>query len=146
LLVVGGGLSRYEEELKRELKRAQLEEAIVLAGVVPQLALFKLLKACQIFISPSYEEGWGIALLEALASGLPAVAYDLPAYKPFGLAVRRVKVGDWRALAVELVKLLQDPASYQKQVSLGQTIVQDYDWKKLAEGELHLLRNLGKND
>lgn len=146
LLVVGGGLARYEGELKEKIKEMGLGRVVILAGVIPQPSLFRLVKSCQVFLSPSYEEGWGIALLEGLACGLPAVAYDLPAYQPFGAAVRKVKVGDWRALAAELVKLLQESDSYQKQVSLGQTVVQEYDWKKLAEGELNILRNLGKND
>lgn len=146
LLVIGGGLARYQKELEGKIREAGLERAVILAGVIPQPELYSSLKACRAILSPSYEEGWGIALLEGLACGLPAVAYDLPAYRPFGAAVRRVEVGDWQVLAAELVKLLREPEFYRKQVSLGQALVQEYDWGKLAASELNILRNLGKND
>jgi len=40
-----------------------------------------LFAKAKIFVQPSYVEGQGIVVLEALASKAPVVAYDLPAYK-----------------------------------------------------------------
>ena len=40
-----------------------------------------VVKSVLVFVFPSHEEGWGIAICEAMACGLAVVAYDLPAYE-----------------------------------------------------------------
>lgn len=142
LLIIGGGLQQYEKDLRKRIEAAGLTEAVLLAGVIKQPQLYPLVKSCQIIISPSYEEGWGIAVLEGLSCGLPAVAYDLPAYRPFGQALVKVKLGDWRGLAKAVVLLLDDNKFYQGQISLGLAVAQEYDWGKIAEEELCFLRKL----
>ena len=42
------------------------------------------MKSSKLFIFPSYEEGWGISITEAMACGLAVVCYDLKAYDVFG--------------------------------------------------------------
>jgi glycosyltransferase involved in cell wall biosynthesis len=46
--------------------------------VVDQATLYSLMKASRVFVSPSEREGFGIAVLEALACGLPVVTTSAP--------------------------------------------------------------------
>jgi glycosyltransferase involved in cell wall biosynthesis len=65
------------------------------------------MRRAAVFISCSYEEGWGISIAEALAMGLPCVAYDLPSHEEiFGDEIRRVRVGDKAAFAQAVKELL----------------------------------------
>lgn len=135
LLVLGGGSVDYQEELKQRIVESGLFEKIVLAGVLPRRTLFERLKSGRLFVSPSYEEGWGIALLEALACGLPAVIYDLPAYDQIDQGVIKVAIGDRNSFAREVVRLLQNQGLYQRKQEEARRLAARFDWSSSFERE-----------
>ncbi len=81
--------------------------------VVDPADLHQHLAAADAYVLPSRHEGFPVALVEALASGLPAVAADAPGVRdvlgepPAGLVV---PTGDAHALASALGHLLDNPA------------------------------------
>lgn len=75
-------------------------------GFVSENEKWSLLRGADVFLAPSYEEGWGIAVGEALTAGLPTVAYALPAYRQFGDALVKVPIGDTSALGHAVVDLI----------------------------------------
>jgi glycosyltransferase involved in cell wall biosynthesis len=99
-----------------------------------------------VLVAPSYEEGWGIAVAEALASGLPAIAYRLSNLdEVFGDAYIGVAVGDRDGLATELVRLLTDDRAAAEFGAQGRAAVARYDLDRVAEEELRLiLRSIGR--
>lgn len=96
--------------------RAELEGTLAasdasnveLAGFVSEAEKWRRLRSADLFVSPSLEEGWGIAVGEALSAGVPAVVYDLPAYRHFGGLPVRVPVGDSDAFIRAATELLSD--------------------------------------
>lgn len=54
---------------------------MILKGFVSEEEKYAILKQSGFFFFPSYEEGWGIALAEALYCGATAVCYELPHYR-----------------------------------------------------------------
>jgi glycosyltransferase involved in cell wall biosynthesis len=79
LLLIGSG-SGAEEKHIRQLA-AQNDDKITFTGEVPQQEVGKLFRQCDIFILPSFYEGFGLVVLEALASGLHVVSTDIPGLK-----------------------------------------------------------------
>ena len=73
LLVVGGGLNELLEELRKT--SAELENSIKVIGEVDAPQEFYRLS--DVYIFPSRHEGLPTSLLEAMASGLPAVTSDI---------------------------------------------------------------------
>lgn len=73
-LLIAGGCQ--EEKLKARLER--LPENVTYLGMLPQTELAKVFKSCDIFILPSYYEGLGLVLIEAMASSLIPICTDLP--------------------------------------------------------------------
>ena len=57
------------------------EEDVILRYDCSEEEIKNLFAKAKLFVQPSYIEGQGIVVLEALASRAPVVAYDLPAYK-----------------------------------------------------------------
>ncbi|MDN3516209.1 glycosyltransferase family 4 protein [Aquisalimonas lutea] len=99
--------------VRERIRATGLGDRITLAGQCPPEALDALLAGASIFVLPSRYEGYGMALTEALARGLPVVSTTggaIPRTVPAD-AGRLVAPGDHRALARALDELLQDPAA-----------------------------------
>ncbi|HWP35156.1 MAG TPA: glycosyltransferase [Thermodesulfobacteriota bacterium] len=108
-LVVGDGPLRPRlEGLARELG---LGERVVFAGHVPDVRPY--LAQMDLFVLPSFAEGLPMALLEAMAAGLPVVATDVGGVREVlepadaGLLVPPGSAG---ALAAACLALVRDPA------------------------------------
>lgn len=77
LWMVGDG--PYRNELNELIGNLGLWGFVYLAGPFDDVEDF--LRAADVFVLPSLEEGMSLAALEAMASGLPVVATDIPANK-----------------------------------------------------------------
>jgi glycosyltransferase involved in cell wall biosynthesis len=78
LVMVGTGPEK--ELLQKEIEKRQLKN-IELAGFASNEQKIALMKRSGFFFFPSYEEGWGIALCEALYCECRCVCYELPHYR-----------------------------------------------------------------
>lgn len=93
---------------------------------------------------PSYVEGFGLAVLEQLAAGIPTVAYDVPG--PRDILSERLKellvpAGHLEAFAHALTRILQletDP--YRELVERSAEAVAGYSWATIAEATLQAYR------
>lgn len=112
-LIVGGG--RREAEVRQLAASLGLAESVHFLGQrhdVPDL-----LHAMDIFVLPSYSEGVSLALLEAMAAGLPVIATavgGLPEVVEDGETGLLIPPKDADALAGALERLLADPALVQR--------------------------------
>ena len=92
LVMAGTGPER--DFLVAEIQRLNLTN-IQLAGFVSEEGKVVLLKKSKYFFFPSYEEGWGIALAEALYCECRCICYELPHYRSiFGDFPVYAKLGD----------------------------------------------------
>ena len=131
------------QRLQDVINDRKLNDNILLLNRVPESDKFALLKTGKLFLFPSYEEGWGIAICEAMACGLPVVAYDLPAYRNvFKQGMVRVPVGNKKEMAMEVIKLFEDK-DYRERLSNNAMIqAYKYDWNKTIDEEMNILFNI----
>lgn len=112
-LVCAGSLERDPDWSRRLLQQVQdegLDSRIRFLGEASERELSELYLAADLFVLPSHLEGYGMALAEALARGLPlvttattAIAETLPPD-----CMRLVQPGDPRALTSALRDILGD--------------------------------------
>jgi glycosyltransferase involved in cell wall biosynthesis len=98
--------------LEHQIARLKLEKRISLLGDVDSEALARYYERADLFVLPSYMEGYGMALAEAVAHGVPVVsttAGAIPETVPANAGVL-VPPGDSRALQRALASLMDDPA------------------------------------
>ena len=146
VIVGGGGSQEYNTKLLNSIKEHNLGDEIVCMGSVPENEKFRLLKSSRVFIFPSYEEGWGITICEAMACGLPTVAYDLPAYRyAFQQSIVTVPIGDKRQLAKETIKIFRNVELSKNLKSKSITQASKYNWDFIALKEIQAIACLLKN-
>ncbi|MGH7354695.1 MAG: glycosyltransferase [Candidatus Rokuibacteriota bacterium] len=106
LVLIGRGPE--DRRLRALATNLGVASRIVFAGEIPDAA--RLFLAFDVYAAPSAKEGMPVAVLEAMALGLPVVASDIPAHREVlgpqsgGLVAESVE-----ALAVTLGRLLADP-------------------------------------
>jgi len=119
------------DDLKEETRGLALEHAVEFRhDVQEQKEIYELVKASKVFVLPSAREGFGIAVLEALACGVPVVTTSSPDNLAQYLVARSVhgKVCAPTASAIaDAVKLLLT----DRDSSAGSDTVDDNMW--LAE-------------
>lgn len=143
LAMIGGGNNKLEQELKKLVKKCNLEKNIHILGYLDDEEAFGILKSSKIFVFPSHEEGFGISILEAMTCGLPVVAYDLSTYKSiYGNNILKVPIGDFKQFAENILKLLNEKQIRDDIGLKGQEFIQKYDWDEIAEEELKILQNM----
>jgi glycosyltransferase involved in cell wall biosynthesis len=110
LVMVGSG--EMEMELRALTQQLRLSN-IHFAGFVNQAALPRVYAACEVFVLPSENETWGLAINEAMCAGLPIVASSeigcVPDLVHDGCNGRTFVAGDVAALSGALQPLLTDP-------------------------------------
>jgi len=81
LLIIGSG--PREQELRRHAAAIRVTPKVLFMGQVEEAEKYKILRMCDIYVSTSQHEGFGLVFLEAMASGLPIVCYDFGGHTDF---------------------------------------------------------------
>jgi len=133
LIIAGDGEQRAD--LADRVRRLDLENEVALPGNLTDLD--QVMQAADIFVMSSLWEGLPLVLLEAMAAGLPVVAYGIPgivevvAHGGTGLIVQ---VGETNSLADGLERLSVDRNFRQQLGSAGKARIQtDFGFSEYAD-------------
>ena len=113
-----------------------------------------LLAEATIGLFPSYIEGFGLAVIEQLAAGVPTIAYDVPGPRQIlhpQRAFLLTPAGDPGAMAARASELLElDLAAYQELVKKSIETARHYRWEAIARGTANeyrrALNSLGREN
>ncbi|MFN2115805.1 MAG: glycosyltransferase family 4 protein [Anaerolineae bacterium] len=144
LVVVGDGPQRARTE--HRVADLGLGGRVAFEGHVGAADLPRYYAGADVYCSPALGgEALGIVLLEAMASGTPVVASDIPGYDE---AARRDidallrPPGDVAALADALVAVLRDDALRARLAASGSARAASYAWPVVAERTVDYYREL----
>ena len=144
-LVIAGGATLFDYQDYREafISRVQadgLADALILPGVVPDEQMPALYRLADAFVFPSVKEGWGLVVLEAIASGLPVLTANRAPFTEFLSAEDAclVEPENVEAIAAGMLSITQ-PRPYP--IS-SKAITQRYSWQTSAQMHLDLYRQL----
>lgn len=143
LLIIGSGLEL--SDVQKRIVGLGLEGNVSARGRCDDTELYGLLKSSRVFIFPSVFEGWGIAVAEALACGLPVVAYDIPALREnFGRceSVFLVQVKNSEKMASATLKILSLSAGKLCKLSRSsRSYARQFAWERVAGIDLEFLED-----
>lgn len=143
LLLIGGIEKRTKEKFYEIVHDLLLERNVTVAGFVSDKRMVQLLKSSKIFVLPSLREGFGLAVAEAMAAGLPCIISDLPAlreaYSPAAIFVQPSNVGNLADAILSLLLNLGKCSELRKQ---GEKLASRFSWKEVATKEFKVLKSL----
>lgn len=149
LVLVGSGQGfamDIEEQLRRYVRGEGLGGRVTFTGSVQNV--HEYLQAADVFVLPSRSESLGIALLEAMACGLPCVAtavggiLDIVVDEQNGLLV---SYGDSEGLRLALRRLLASPELAERLAERARaTILERFDIHRITEEYLDLFDRLAQ--
>lgn len=127
-------------EILRDLIKREHVCNIKVWGFVPEDQKWSILRSASLMLAPSTEEGWGIAVDEAVSVGLPIIAYDLLAYGRLSGRIAVVPVGDVEAFAEMAGELLATPSA----LATYRELLRDYcgsSWSSIVQAEFDWLES-----
>jgi len=139
LAVIGGGSEETKNFLSGKTSKYGLEKNIDLLGYLENEKAYPILKSGKVFLVPSHEEGWGIAIAEAMACGLPVVSWNLPAFQEvFGDKTMQIEENNIDLFSKKIIALLKNEAERERIGKIGEEFAKKYSWERVAERELEI--------
>jgi glycosyltransferase involved in cell wall biosynthesis len=139
-LVLVGPDKGAERQSRQAVSRLRLNGRVEFTGHVEMDELASLYRAAEALVFPSRYEGFGLPVVEAMASGTPVVAAAAGAVPEVaGDAAILVEPGDPVALAGGIERALADR---ERLVRAGLERAKRYSWARMAEQTLAVYREL----
>ena len=132
IIIVGEG--EHRQMLEKMIKELNITKYIKLVGI--RTDVIELMKEADIFVLPSRYEGLSIAMIEAMACGLPIIASDAPGINPYilnGVNGILFPIEDHKELA-ENIKKLANNRKLRHRFSI--------EGKKLFNSEFDMKKNI----
>lgn len=144
LALMGKGDLTTEEKFRQTIKEMRLEKNVQFLGYKTGLEKFNIVKSSRCFWFLSWGESFGISLFEAVCLGLPALAYDLEAYKNIykNNEIFAFKKGDWMSVADKVIELFQKN-EFDNKTNEYMLFNHGYTWEMVGEKEFNAFNQTG---
>jgi len=144
-LVLVGGRGWQNEALMRRIERARAEGDPRWPGYVPETDLPFLYAGAAGFAFPSLYEGFGLPVLEAMASGVPVLTSNRAALPEIaGGAALLVEPESVTDIARELERLLADSAWRERAMTLGIERAGAFTWEACVDRTVEIYRKAAR--
>lgn len=135
----------FWERLNEKIKDLNLQDHVTTTGYISSQDLSAIFKAGQAYVSPSLSEGFGIPGLNAMASGLPVIASDIPVLKEvYGDAAYYFDPKDPKDIAAKIKKVISSPRIKTDLIAKGDEQIKKYSWLKMAKETLAVYSKAAK--
>lgn len=142
-LVLAGAWGTGSEEIKEALEASPAKAQILHLNYVPNTQVQGLFKNAKVFVFPSWYEGFGIPVLEAMTLGCPVVTSQGGVLEEItGQAALHADPSDPSDIAKNLEKVLLSDTFRSEQIKKGHQQAAQFTWKRCAEETLHIYQNI----
>lgn len=136
-LVLPGSPNAYEDELRALARELGIEESVRFPGWISQDDLEELYRSALCFVLPTFQEGFGLPVLEAMARGVPVACSDIPTLREVaGDAALLFDPADPASIAGVIARLIGDRQLAQELVRRGRERCDLFTWERTAQATL----------
>ncbi|MEM7354881.1 MAG: glycosyltransferase family 1 protein, partial [Acidobacteriota bacterium] len=138
-LVCVGDRGGLEFKIRQRASQFGIEDRILLLGHVAQEALPAIYQGAAGFLYPTLYEGFGLPVVEAMASRVPVITSNTSALKEIAAGYADlVNPLDLDGMAGAIVRMVQDADHRKSLRKLGQRRAEDFHWRQAAEKTLEI--------
>jgi glycosyltransferase involved in cell wall biosynthesis len=142
-LVMVGKRDWQSEQLLAKIKDLGLEDSVIFPGFVPFEDLPLFYNAAEVFVFPSFFEGFGLPVVESMASGVPTItSFGSSLEEVAGDGALLIDPSDTGSITDALGKVLGDPGLRQDLAIRGLERSKEFTAGNLAEKALAVYRSL----
>jgi len=132
-LVLVGRKAWGKDSVFSEITRLKLDRDVIITGYIEPDSLPAVYQLADIFFYSSLYEGFGLPPLEAMASGVPVIASDIPALKEIlGEAAFYVDAHSPENMAEALKNLLENKQLRSNMIQKGFEKSESYSWQRVT--------------
>jgi glycosyltransferase involved in cell wall biosynthesis len=133
LVIAGRSLWPYPEFYRR-VRDSQFTNDIRVLGYISSEDVLALYQGAELFVYPSFYEGWGLQVHEAMLAGVPlTVAQNTAMSEIAGDAADRFDPHDADDMSRSMARLLTDSALRERLATQAREQVKRYSWQRAAE-------------
>jgi glycosyltransferase involved in cell wall biosynthesis len=134
---------QHDREMRALLRQPQAQARVLVLPYVTPSVLNALYNTARVVLHPSYYEGFGLPLLEAMAVGTPVVTSTVSAMpEVVGAAALQVSPADDQAIAMALQTLDRDEALRTWLIAQGRQRAARFCWSACAQATLAAYREV----
>jgi glycosyltransferase involved in cell wall biosynthesis len=135
--VLPGYATPHEAELRERAAAVGVAGDVRFCGWLPERDVEGLFAAASAFVFPSFYEGFGLPVLEAMARGVPVACADRSSLPEVaGDAALLFDPDDPRAIAAAIERLLGDPDERARLATAGRARAAEFTWERTARATL----------
>lgn len=142
-LVCVGEREGVEFKIRQRAEQLGIPDKVKLLGHVAGEALPAIYQGASLFVYPTLYEGFGLPVIEAMASGTPVITSNTSALKEVAEGhahlVNPLDVGD---MADAIAQCMADPDHRESLAKLGRRRAEDFQWRRTAERTLEIYRQV----
>ena len=138
-LVIAGSDGHGAVETHNYIRRAALRERVTVLGYVSKDDLVRLYQAADVVLFPSFEEGFGFPVLEAMAFGVPVVAAGTSSLPEVGGdAALYANPYNEQEMRDQVLQVAEDEILRERMIQRGLERVKRFTWRRTAEETLRV--------
>lgn len=142
-LVVAGGRAWLYEEVFEYIKKTPYRDKIILTGRFETEELPALLWGSELLVLPSFYEGFGLPIIEAMACGVPVITSDVSSLPEVaGSAAILVDPRNTESITEAMRKVLDDKNLKQKIIQDGFQNVKRFSWEQCARETMDVFNQI----
>ncbi|MBU4349100.1 glycosyltransferase family 4 protein [bacterium] len=144
LLVICGKKGEYYEEIFKTVEKLGLEDKVIFTGYVPDKDIPLLMNGAEIFVYPTFYEGFGLPLIEAMACGTPVISSNISSIpEVIGNAGILINPNDVEELNDAILKLLTSETLKNQLSKKGLKQARKFSWKTTAKKTVEIYNKIG---
>lgn len=147
LVIVGRTGSSYYHQLEGLVQELGLDERVLMPGFLTGLELFAITKNSFLMLFPSFTEGFPIAMLEAMAEGIPVIAAEQGGMIEAGEGCAAFVKSplDFQGFAAQVRLFLESEELYKVTQEKSKEMAKKYTWETSAKQHIEIYESFSIN-